>query len=278
MQRTLVGGAITIFLEGAPGTRSTSMKILTMGIDESAFDQASLGVFHHPRTTLSCAPRSDATAGGKISIARVKAKLDRYNLRDLIRSLGLSLPEAASYIGISRGRLSRTLAARPEQFEVQEVLAKLAALAVAVDGMVESETERVRRLRKTHRPNNTPVPEVKLLIYRRNEDLPPWFEFAFASVHRAAVARIARTRGCRASLVAFERDAYLKWLGLGCDNAEAHADSAADVAFGDLAANVVFGAVGVEWNVGAFEHPQQFALVGAQAPAGGREWRGQSCG
>ena len=43
------------------------------------------------------------------------------------------------------------------------------------------------------------------------------------------------------------------------------AGSAADVAFGDLASNVVFGAVGVERNVGPFEHPQQFALVGAQA-------------
>jgi hypothetical protein len=44
------------------------------------------------------------------------------------------------------------------------------------------------------------------------------------------------------------------------------AGSTADAAFGDLAADVVFGAVGVERNVGSFEHPQQFAFVGAQAP------------
>ena len=42
------------------------------------------------------------------------------------------------------------------------------------------------------------------------------------------------------------------------------AGSAADFALGDLAANVVLGTVGVQRDIGPFEHPQQFALVGAQ--------------
>ena len=43
------------------------------------------------------------------------------------------------------------------------------------------------------------------------------------------------------------------------------AGSAADLALGDLATNVVLGAVGVERDLGPFEHHEQFALVGAQA-------------
>ncbi len=51
------------------------------------------------------------------------------------------------------------------------------------------------------------------------------------------------------------------------------AGSAADFSFGDLAANVVLGAVGVERDLGPFEHHQQFALIGAQA----REQAVESC-
>src|SRR6202142_4095908 len=43
------------------------------------------------------------------------------------------------------------------------------------------------------------------------------------------------------------------------------AGPAAYLALGDLATNVVLGAVGVQWDLGPFEHHQQFALVGALA-------------
>src|ERR1700727_2465657 len=43
------------------------------------------------------------------------------------------------------------------------------------------------------------------------------------------------------------------------------AGSAADLALGDLATNVVLRAIGVQWDLGPFEHHQQFALVGALA-------------
>jgi hypothetical protein len=43
-----------------------------------------------------------------------------------------------------------------------------------------------------------------------------------------------------------------------------YAPSAADFALGDLAANVVLGTVDVQRDIAPFEHPQQFALVGAQ--------------
>ena len=40
--------------------------------------------------------------------------------------------------------------------------------------------------------------------------------------------------------------------------------SAADVAFGHLAANVVFRAIGVQWNFRVIEHHQQLVFVGVQ--------------
>ncbi len=42
------------------------------------------------------------------------------------------------------------------------------------------------------------------------------------------------------------------------------AGAAADLASDDLAADVVFGAIGVERDLRAFEHHQQFRLVGEQ--------------
>src|SRR5271155_1030418 len=42
--------------------------------------------------------------------------------------------------------------------------------------------------------------------------------------------------------------------------------SAADLAFFDLATDVVLGAVGVQWDIGPLEHHQQFAFVGALTP------------
>ena len=57
------------------------------------------------------------------------------------------------------------------------------------------------------------------------------------------------------------------------------AGSAADLALGDLATNVVLGAVGVQWDLWPFEHHQQFALVGAlagqQAIEGGEAGRAE---
>ena len=43
------------------------------------------------------------------------------------------------------------------------------------------------------------------------------------------------------------------------------AGSPADLAFGDLAADVVFGAIGVQGDLGPVENLQQLALVGMKA-------------
>ena len=45
---------------------------------------------------------------------------------------------------------------------------------------------------------------------------------------------------------------------------EVAAGSGADLAAGDLAADVVLGAIGVQRHLGAIQHPQQFGLVGPQ--------------
>src|SRR5258708_29565163 len=47
--------------------------------------------------------------------------------------------------------------------------------------------------------------------------------------------------------------------------ADVGAGSAADLAFFDLATDVVLGAVGVQRDIGPFEHLEQFALVGPLA-------------
>ena len=53
--------------------------------------------------------------------------------------------------------------------------------------------------------------------------------------------------------------------GIAAVAADVAAGAAADLALGDLAADVVFGAVGVERDLRAIEHHQQFGLVGVQA-------------
>src|SRR5271163_4135187 len=47
--------------------------------------------------------------------------------------------------------------------------------------------------------------------------------------------------------------------------ADVGAGSSADLALGDLAADIVLGAVGVQRDIGPFEHLEQFALVGPLA-------------
>ena len=53
--------------------------------------------------------------------------------------------------------------------------------------------------------------------------------------------------------------------GVAAVAADVGAGSAADLALGDVATDVVLGAVGVQRDIGSFEHLQQFALVGPLA-------------
>jgi transcriptional regulator with XRE-family HTH domain len=167
---------------------------------------------------------SETTAGhlrirdAETSIEPVRDMIDRFKLQHLLRCLGLSLQEAALYTGLSSATLSRILRKRTDFVRVSVALQKLSLLAEIVDDMVESEARRIRRIRQMRVPKDVPQTHPRLLIYLRDEDLPPWFALPFASAHRAAMARIARSRGYRASLVAFERDAYLSWLGPGSDD------------------------------------------------------------
>ena len=52
--------------------------------------------------------------------------------------------------------------------------------------------------------------------------------------------------------------------GIAAIATEIAAGSGADLAAGDLAADVVLGAIGVQRRLGAVEHRQQFGLVGMQ--------------
>src|ERR1700691_3555138 len=51
--------------------------------------------------------------------------------------------------------------------------------------------------------------------------------------------------------------------GVAAVAADVGAGSSADLALGDLAADIVLGAVGVQRDIGPFEHLEQFALVGS---------------
>src|SRR5271169_1457607 len=53
--------------------------------------------------------------------------------------------------------------------------------------------------------------------------------------------------------------------GVAAVAADVGAGSSADLALGDLATDIVLGAVGVQRDIGSFEHFEQFALVGPLA-------------
>jgi hypothetical protein len=156
----------------------------------------------------------------KNPIEPVRNVIDRFKLRQLLRCLGISVGEAASYTGISSASFSRTLTRRGEFTAVSVALQRLSLLADLIDGVVEMEARRIRWVRQ-RLPKHATQMQARILIYLRDEDLPPWFELPFASAHRVAMARIAGVRGYRASLVAFDRGAYFDWLGPEGDNEEA---------------------------------------------------------
>jgi hypothetical protein len=136
-------------------------------------------------------------------------------IHGLIDHLGLSSKEASTLVGLpiravvagfSRRSYAPTDAAKQ----------KLATLASQVDVFVATETRDIER-----RCSKNLSSEVRLLIYRNDQDLPPWIDLPFASVHRVAMARVAaRLHEQHASLVVFEPASYSDWLRDRDDNAD----------------------------------------------------------
>lgn len=149
---------------------------------------------------------------------------DPGELHGLIALLGLSQAEAAQIIGISHTTLSRKLAAEP-RYEVRDTdVAPLQSFATAINAMIDRATTLVRKaLAQPPEPPQFPVAEdwanapdrIALLVYRKDEDVPPEIGIPFASAHRTAMARIAHElkNDADVRLIAFNRAVYDNWRG-----------------------------------------------------------------
>jgi hypothetical protein len=139
--------------------------------------------------------------------------MDDDAIHNLMDHLGLSAKEAAMLIGLPIKAIvagfSRRSYAPPDAARQ-----KLATLARQADAFVASEIRQVERDCAKKLSS-----EVRLLIYRTDEDMPPWIALPFASVHRVAMARVAaRLHEQHASLVVFEPASYRDWLRERDDN------------------------------------------------------------
>ena len=147
---------------------------------------------------------------------------DERSLQGLIDHLGLSLQEAAKLIGLPGNAIGRETRRRPYA-SLQSGAERLAALAREVDKWVVAEIDRLRRA-----AGDRPPGEIRLLIYRRDEDIPAWTELRLASVHRVAMAKIAAAFPDRpTALIVFESNVYFDWLQGRDDTPEARKNWAA---------------------------------------------------
>ena len=150
---------------------------------------------------------------------------DENDLRGLIKQLGLSLQEAAALAGLPGGAISRD-PGRRSYAPLLIAAQRLASLAREIDRWVAAEIDKIRQSAAFQSAG-----EIRLLIYRRDEDLPAWTECRFASIHRVAMAKIAAAFPDRpTALIVFERDAYFRWLAGGPDAPDARATWAAQAA------------------------------------------------
>jgi hypothetical protein len=149
---------------------------------------------------------------------------DERSIQSLIDDLGISLLEAAALIGVPGSALGR--AAHRPYAPLQAAMERLAIMASQVDNWVAAEIDRIRHAASEQSSN-----DIRLLIYRRDEDLPAWSELRFASVHRVAMAKIAAAFPEKpAVLIVFEGGAYFDWLRGRRDDPDARKDWAAQAA------------------------------------------------
>ena len=149
---------------------------------------------------------------------------DGRSIQSLIDDLGLSLSEAAALIGVPGSALGR--AAHRPYAPLQTAAERLAIMASQVDNWVAIEIDRIRRVASEQSSS-----DMRLLIYRRDEDLPAWSELRFASVHRVAMAKVAAAFPDRPTvLIVFDGGAYFDWLQGRRDDPEARKDWAAQAA------------------------------------------------
>jgi transcriptional regulator with XRE-family HTH domain len=133
----------------------------------------------------------------------------------LLAMTGLTQTEAAALVGVA----SRTVRRWMEGVRKPPAVAidRLAALARAQGQVADS---MVRALGEAGS-----APKI-LLVYRRNQDVPPWSGWRTAGCHLALVRRIAERRP-DVQFVTYYRGAYRRWLGSRADSEALRTDWAA---------------------------------------------------
>lgn len=123
----------------------------------------------------------------------------RARLQSLIDYIGLSQKEAAAICGITHRTMSRKLDATPGYAPFPDEIEALESVAAAQDRAVANMLAMI---------DAHPADRIALVIYRRDEDLMPADQPPFASAQRMIMARVARARPDRVTLVVFDRADY----------------------------------------------------------------------
>jgi transcriptional regulator with XRE-family HTH domain len=133
----------------------------------------------------------------------------------LLAMTGLTQTDAAALLGVA----SRTVRRWMEGDRVPPVTAidRLEALARDLDKAAASVVRAVGERRS--------APAV-FVVYRRDEDLPPWTRLRTAGCHLAVIRRIVERRP-DVQLVIYRCGAYRRWLGSRPDSKEMRAAWAA---------------------------------------------------
>jgi transcriptional regulator with XRE-family HTH domain len=124
----------------------------------------------------------------------------------LLARTGLTQTDAAPLLGVS----GRTVRRWIEGVRTPPAVAidRLAALARALDHGADLTA------RALDEAGSAPA---VLLVYRRDQDVPPWTELRTAGCHLALVRRVAERRP-DVQFVRYDRAAYLRWLGSRLDS------------------------------------------------------------
>ena len=127
-------------------------------------------------------------------------RLDHHAMLHLLLSAtGLSQTEASKLLGVAPRTVRRW--AEGVQKPSDRAMDHLASFARGLDYAADHVIQGIDLA------GSTPFP---LLVYRKNEDVPPWSGFRTAGAHLAMLRRVAERRP-DVSLISFNRGAYRRW-------------------------------------------------------------------
>lgn len=156
---------------------------------------------------------------------------DRGLVTSLITHVGLSQKEAAEIMGIGHEALSRKLAGKPRYDFQQGEIEALSKFAARMDQIVADAIAQLHAAianEPTKDFTDQEMYPIRLLMYRSDEDLPPWTTklFRFASAHRSALTRVLYDKvvAMRSCAILFDRESYNAFLDGRKDSQEMRED------------------------------------------------------